>query len=662
MKRFFIGAILLFSYFVIFNSEAKAWFDTKWTYRIPVTINNNSNVSSLTDYQVKISLTSANSDFWAHVDSLGKDVRVVDSDDVTGLSYWLKHFDYEAQTASIWVKVPAIAANSSKAIYLYFTNSEAVSESSESNVMETSPQTFWTTTYHSGISTSGAEKTAFLSDGDIVVAGNYVNSVSGNTDWLIRRYDSSGNQVVWEQAYASGGTNNMVLDVAVDSLDNVIAVGYQNLADSDWHIRKYDQNGNLLWSKTYDFGSGADAAEAVAIDSSNNVIVTGYRADLGDQDWHTKKFNSAGEELWNVNYDSGTGGEVPRDVVCDSEDNIIVVGYSAGSGTRVFYMIKYNSNLVEIWGEGYEKGTSPLYSSVGVDSNNNIIVGGSYIETFRDWIVQKYDKDSNLLWSRLYDSGNGNDSLYSLAVDSLDNILTVGRISTSGALEDWMLRKYDSAGEIVWTSVEDIDRVDVASGVALNSNDDFVVCGWYAVTTDLYWRIRMYGERQYTDPEPSFSLGSLAKTTEKSFNNYVRFNSDSKDIKYVSAKKKFSLKFLKLPENPSRYWIEIKRIKKWPNFIDQKKTVKYYWRLKTNLYKAKGKKPFKLYLYFNYTKKSVKKRLNEKKLKLYWKQKNYIDEEWKERKKTKVNKKKRLLRIQVRKFGYLNNWYAIIAN
>lgn len=659
MKKFFIGIILLFSYFVIFNSKALAWFDTEWTFRVPVTINNSSNSNNLTNYQVKISLTSANSDFWAHVASDGKDIRLVDSDDATKLNYWLKHFNYEAQTASIWVKVPAISANSSKTVYLYFTNSEVVSESSESNVMETSPQTFWTTTYHSGVSASGAEKAAFLSNGDVVVAGNYK---SGIINWLIRRYSSDGNSVVWEQTYEPGGTDNQVLDVAVDSNDNIVAVGYQNLADSDWHIRKYDRDGNLLWSKTYDFGSGADAAEAVAIDSSNNVIVTGYRADLGDQDWHTKKFNSDGEELWNVDYDSGSGNEVPRDVVCDSEDNIIVAGYSQGTGTRVFYMIKYDSNLDEIWSASYEKGTSPVYISVDVDSSNNIVVGGYYVETDGNWLVQKFDQDSNLLWSRLYDSGNGSDTLYSLAADSLDNIVVVGNSALGGGLYDWMLRKYDSAGEIVWTSIEDIDRVDVASGVALNSDDDFVVCGWYAETTDLYWRIRMYGERQYTDIEPSFSLSSLAKTTEKSFNNYVRFNSDSEDIKYISVNKKFSLKFLKLPKNPSRYWIRIKRIKKWPNFVKHKKTVKYYWRLRTNLYKAKGKKPFKLNLFFNYSKKSLKKqKLKAKNLRLHRKQVNYVNNTWNQ-KKTKLNKNKRFLRTQVRRFQSLNNWFAIITN
>lgn len=658
MKKIFIGAILLFSYFVIFNSEVKAWWDTEWTYKIPVTIDNSSNSNNLTDYQVKISLTSANTDFWAHVDSLGKDIRLVDSDDATKLNYWLKHFDYEAQTASIWVKVPSISASSNKTIYLYLTNFEASSESSESNVMETSPQTFWTTTYHSGNSATGAEKTVFLSDGDVVVAGNYVDFV-GNIDWLIRRYSSDGNSVVWEQTYVSGGVGNQAYDVAVDSDDNIIVVGYRNLADRDWHIRKYDSDGNLLWSKSYDFGSGIDSATAVAVDSDDNVIVTGYRADLGDQDWHTKKFNSEGEELWNVNYDSGTGSEIALDVAVDSGNNIIVVGSSAGSGTRVFYMIKYSVNLEEVWSESYEKGTNPSFMAVGVDLNDNIVAGGFYTETNTNWLVRKYDSNGSAVWSRLYDSGNGDDTLFDLAIDSLNNIVAVGRISAGVALYDWMLRKYDSVGEIVWTSVEDIDRKDLASGVAFNSDDDFVVCGWYSTDdSDLNWRIRMYGERQYTDSEPYSSLGSLAKTAEKSFNNYVRFNSDSEDIKYISVNKKFSLKFLKLPDNPSRYWIEIKRNKKWPSFIDQRKTVKYYWRLKTNLYKAKGKKPFKLYLYFNYTKKSVKKRLKVKDLKLYWKQKNYIDEKWKE-KKAKLNKKKRFLRAQMRKFRYLNNWFAI---
>ncbi len=112
-NKFFLGSFLILAFLgsLVFVSSANAWWDTEWIYRQPVTINNSLNANALTNYQVKISLTSADIDFWAHVASDGSDVRILDSDDVTALNYWVKSFDYTAQTATIWAKVPSIAAS-----------------------------------------------------------------------------------------------------------------------------------------------------------------------------------------------------------------------------------------------------------------------------------------------------------------------------------------------------------------------------------------------------------------------------------------------------------------------------------------------------------------------------------------------------------------------
>ena len=108
------------------------WWNTDWQYKREITIQENSG-NNLTDYQIKIVLNSSNFDF-SKANSDGSDIRFVDSDDTTPLSYWIEKWDSVNQEAIVWVKVPSIPANSTKTIYMYYGNPSATSESNGENV------------------------------------------------------------------------------------------------------------------------------------------------------------------------------------------------------------------------------------------------------------------------------------------------------------------------------------------------------------------------------------------------------------------------------------------------------------------------------------------------------------------------------------------------
>ena len=124
---FGVVVILLF----LFTFPTLAWWDSDWEYRRPITIQSN---ASLTDYQVLIELNDTNFDF-SKTNSDGSDIRFVDEDDATKLSYWIEEWDASSQSAKIWVNVTSIPAGE-KTIYLYYNNSGAVSESDGDAVFE----------------------------------------------------------------------------------------------------------------------------------------------------------------------------------------------------------------------------------------------------------------------------------------------------------------------------------------------------------------------------------------------------------------------------------------------------------------------------------------------------------------------------------------------
>ena len=103
------------------------WYNASWPYRKAVTINNTVNSNTLTNFQVKVSVTydsSMQTDF--------DDIRFADSDGTTLVDYWLES-KTDAASAIFWVEVPTITAASNDTIYMYYGNSSVSSASNISN-------------------------------------------------------------------------------------------------------------------------------------------------------------------------------------------------------------------------------------------------------------------------------------------------------------------------------------------------------------------------------------------------------------------------------------------------------------------------------------------------------------------------------------------------
>lgn len=87
-----------------------------FTYRQVATVTNAG--AALTNYPVKLTLTSSNFDF-SRARAGGQDIRVTAADGVTILPHWLETYDSGAQTAIVWVRVSSIPAGGSVSLWLY---------------------------------------------------------------------------------------------------------------------------------------------------------------------------------------------------------------------------------------------------------------------------------------------------------------------------------------------------------------------------------------------------------------------------------------------------------------------------------------------------------------------------------------------------------------
>jgi uncharacterized delta-60 repeat protein len=288
---------------------------------------------------------------------------------------------------------------------------------------------------------------------------------------------------LWHKAYDSG-YDDWASDVAVDSEDNVIVTGYttNETGYTDYYTVKYDKDGNEIWSKSYDGGYN-DTAHGVAVDSEDNIIVTGFshNATGNEKDnYYTIKYDKDGNEIWNKSYADGETDQAAA-VAVDSKDNIIVTGCSRQSMTSAYCTIKYNQNGTEIWNETYSY--FPITEAFGVaaDSEDNVIVTGQSGYPYGYWHTIKYNgTDGSQIWLVTYGGGGDNEG-HRVALDSEGNIIVTGTSQpyfTVANFWGYHTIEYDHNGKEIWSRTYENDYANWPTGVAVDSADNVIVTGY----------------------------------------------------------------------------------------------------------------------------------------------------------------------------------------
>ena len=112
------------------QANGMSWYNSSWLYRKPITIDNTSGTSTLTNYQVQVSVT-----YDSHMQSDFDDIRFTDSDGAALIDHWRETYT-TSTSATFWVEVPSIATSSTITIYMYYGNSTATSASNGDNTFD----------------------------------------------------------------------------------------------------------------------------------------------------------------------------------------------------------------------------------------------------------------------------------------------------------------------------------------------------------------------------------------------------------------------------------------------------------------------------------------------------------------------------------------------
>jgi hypothetical protein len=232
---------------------------------------------------------------------------------------------------------------------------------------DTNGNQLWVARYN-GPSNSydGAYAIAVDSAGNVYVTG-YSMGVGTYYDFATIKYDTNGNQL-WVARYnGPGNLADIANSIAIDSAGNVyvtgdsISMGVE--IDYDFATIQYDTNGNQQWITRYDSGPN-DVAIDIAVDSEENIYVAGTSRGVDtDYDFCTIKYR---QQFLSVQIDIKPGA-YPNVINLGSNGNVPVAILS----TANFDATTVDPTTITLAGADVKlKGNgSPLFSFVDVNGD-----------------------------------------------------------------------------------------------------------------------------------------------------------------------------------------------------------------------------------------------------------------------------------------------------
>jgi hypothetical protein len=210
-------------------------------------------------------------------------------------------------------------------------------------------------------------------NGNVYVAGFTGGGLDGNTltgtyDLFVTKYDSSGVKQYTRQLGVTGGYTYGE-SVATDANGNVYVAGDTQggldgntlTGNQDFFVTKYDSSGVKQYTRQLGVAGQDTYGRSVATDANGNVYVAGETYGgldgntlTGTQDFFVTKYNSSGVKQYTRQLGVAGKGTIGYTVATDANGNVYVAGDTAGgldgntlTGTLDFFVTKYNSSGVK---------------------------------------------------------------------------------------------------------------------------------------------------------------------------------------------------------------------------------------------------------------------------------------------------------------------------
>ncbi len=317
----------------------------------------------------------------------------------------------------------------------------------------------------------GAEDVVVDSNDDIIVAGSSSTALDWSArDWHTIKYDRFGNEI-WGATYATDNSD-YVRDACLDRDDNVILTGQAPTDAGAWMTVKLAPDGTMLWDSP-----GIGGAVVIA-DRNSDLYTVRTEGSYPEVDVLLTKLARSGEALWTQQFDLG-GQETVYDMIPGQNDNVcILVESGSGGATDGHYLLVVDPSGNVVATENVERaGLQPRRIAHGAEdsifvASENPATGGIH--------VTKHGPLLNMIWESTYvpfDAQYGaRVNIAGLAIDSRGQAIVAGtwRRRTYSGFETV---RFDAQGNLNWQTRFRYEWYMFASGVAVDSRDNFYVTG-----------------------------------------------------------------------------------------------------------------------------------------------------------------------------------------
>jgi hypothetical protein len=233
---------------------------------------------------------------------------------------------------------------------------------------------------------------------------------------------------------------------------------------------------NYHWSA---LGSGITGEiSSIAIDSLNNVYAVGQFTSAGGVPANNIAKWNPNTSTWSA-LTSGLNDYV-ESIAIDSLNNVYVAGYfTSAGGVPVNYIAKWNPNT-STWsalGSGLGPSGIDIYS-IAIDSLNNVYVGGYFTNAGGVSVnnIAKWNPNTST-WSAL--TSGINYFIISIAIDSADNVYVGGQFTSAGGVSAKNIAKWNpntSTWSALGTGTNTGGDINVKS-VAIDSANNVYIGG-----------------------------------------------------------------------------------------------------------------------------------------------------------------------------------------
>lgn len=327
-----------------------------------------------------------------------------------------------AGTTNIIAKDPSLLAGAGKDVLIIKTNANG--------------DTLWSKAYGTERDDEAYDVIP-LPDGGYVVAGNTIDSASGNTDILGIRLNASGN-IVWFGQFG-GNRDEMAFSVCLSEDGGYIFSGMTETFTSGYnaaYVVKTNANGVKQWSRSFEDDDDEDWLLSSIKTKDGGNVFAGYTNSYGPGrcGMYLIKLKSSGETEWRRSYGGNNHRSEGYSIKETADGGFVIAGSILQTGigngrAKDVYVIRLKPDGDTLWTRTYGGSLDEEGRSVAISADGGYIISG-YTKSFgsglEDIYVLKLKANGDPLWIKTF-GDKGTDEGYSLVETSDGGIVLAGK-------------------------------------------------------------------------------------------------------------------------------------------------------------------------------------------------------------------------------------------